>query len=225
MPCTAKPFEVDRPEMNKSGFRDNDAVITTREFAQWIKDAGIDFMSLPDEEVDELLGEYSGAGHIFGATGGVMEAALRTACDTLAGHDLPDLEYDGVRGGEGIRRATVKIGDMEITVAVVAGLQHVAEALEQIRNGTADFQFLEVMACPNGCISGGGQPKLPPAPPKRKEVLEARTQNMYTHDKELKKRKCHENPMIIKLYEEFLGEPLGEKSHQLLHTHFYSRKK
>ena len=224
MPCTAKPFEVSRPEMSDSGFMDTDAVITTRELAQWIKDAGIDFMSLPDEDVDHLLGEYSGAGNIFGATGGVMEAALRTAADTLTGQDLPKLEYDGVRGGEGLRKAEVQIGDKTIRVAVVAGLKHVNEALDQIRNGTADFDFLEVMACPNGCISGGGQPKLSPAPPQKQVAIQSRTGNMYVHDENLPIRKCHENPMIKKVYDEFLGEPLGEKSHHLLHTHYKSRK-
>ncbi|MBP7247957.1 MAG: [FeFe] hydrogenase, group A [Negativicutes bacterium] len=225
MPCTAKAFEVERPEMNASGFQDTDAVLTTRELAQWIKAEGIDFMNLPDEEVDQLLGEYTGAGNIFGASGGVMEAALRTAYETVTGKDLPRLEFDEVRGGEGIRKATVQMGDKTVRVAVVAGLQHVNEALEQIRNGTADFDFMEVMACPNGCISGGGQPKLPPAPAAKKAALEARTANMYAHDKNLPLRKCHENPMIKKVYAEFLGEPLGEKSHELLHTHFYSRKK
>lgn len=224
MPCTAKPFEAARPEMSASGYQDTDAVITTRELAAWIKSAGIDFMNLPDEEVDELLGEYTGAGNIFGATGGVMEAALRTAEDTLTGKDLPRLEFDGVRGGEGLRKATVQLGDKTIRVAVVAGLKHVKEAMEQIRNGTADFDFLEVMTCPNGCISGGGQPKLPPAPAQRQAALDARTGNMYTHDEELPFRKCHENPMIKKVYSEYLGEPLGEKSHELLHTHYHSRK-
>ena len=170
MPCTAKAFEVERPEMNASGFQDTDAVLTTRELAQWIKAEGIDFMNLPDEEVDQLLGEYTGAGNIFGASGGVMEAALRTAYETVTGKDLPRLEFDEVRGGEGIRKATVQMGDKTVRVAVVAGLQHVNEALEQIRNGTADFDFMEVMACPNGCISGGGQPKLPPAPAAKKSL-------------------------------------------------------
>ena len=225
MPCTAKSFEIDRPEMNASGFRDTDAVLTTRELAQWIKAEGIDFMNLPDEEVDQLLGEYTGAGNIFGASGGVMEAALRTAYETVTGKELPRLEFEEVRGGEGIRKATVQMGDKTVRVAVVGGLQYVNEALEQIRNGTADFDFMEVMACPNGCISGGGQPKLSPAPAAKKAALEARTGNMYVHDENLPLRKCHENPMIKKVYAEFLGEPLGEKSHELLHTHYYSRKK
>lgn len=224
MPCTAKPFEAARPEMSDSGYQDTDAVITTRELAQWIKDAGIDFVNLPDEEVDQLLGEYSGAGNIFGATGGVMEAALRTAYEVLTEQELPKLEFDSVRGGEGMRKAAIQIGDKTINVAVVAGLKHVEEALEQIRQGTADFDFLEVMACPNGCISGGGQPKLSPAPPQKQAALEARTGNMYKHDEDLPLRKCHDNPMIKKVYDEFLGKPLGEQSHHYLHTHYVSRK-
>ena len=224
MPCTAKHFEAAREEMSDSGYHDTDVVLTTRELAQWIKAAGIDFMNLPDEEVDPLLGEYSGAGNIFGATGGVMEAALRTAADVLSGENLPRLEFEGVRGGEGLRKATVQIGEHTLRVAIVAGLKHVQEALEQIRNGTADFDFIEIMACPNGCISGGGQPKLPPAPAQKTAALESRTGNMYVHDENMPLRKSHENPMIKKLYDEFLGKPLGEKSHHLLHTEYTSRK-
>ena len=223
MPCTAKPFEADRPELSDSGYQDTDATITTRELAQWIKDAGIDFVNLPDEEVDQLLGEYSGAGNIFGATGGVMEAALRTAYETVTGENLPKLEFEEVRGGEGVRKASVQMGDKTVRVAVVGGLKHVNEILDQIRQGTADFDFVEIMACTNGCISGGGQPK--PSPAQRKAAYEARTNNMYLHDENLPIRKCHENPMIKKVYAEYLGAPLGEKSHHLLHTEYTSRKK
>ncbi|WP_156792187.1 [FeFe] hydrogenase, group A [Desulfotalea psychrophila] len=217
MPCTCKKFECERPEMAASGYRDVDLVITTRELAQLLKHVGIDFLALADAEFDNPLGCYSGAGNIFGTTGGVMEAALRSACEVLTGKPLPSVELDYVRGGEGVRFATVQHEGVELRVAIAAGLADIAPLLEQVRAGEADFQFMEVMCCPMGCVSGGGQPKtLLPS-----QVLEAhagRRAGLYSHDKALPVRKSHENPEIKKLYEKFLGEPLGHQAHELLHT-------
>ncbi len=217
MPCTCKKFECERPEMNSSGYQDVDLVITTRELAQLIKHCGIDFTSLPDEAFDNPLGCYTGAGNIFGATGGVMEAALRSACEMLTGTPLPSLELEYVRGEEGIRRATICHEGVELKVTIVAGLQYVGSVLEQVRRGEADFHFLEVMCCPMGCVSGGGQPKIL-LPAQRLEAHAGRKAGLYSHDKSLTVRKSHENPQIKKLYENFLGEPLGHEAHHLLHT-------
>jgi len=223
MPCTCKKFECDRPEMDDSGYRDVDVVITTRELAQLIKDAGIDFIHLAEEEFDQALGNYSGAGTIFGVTGGVMEAALRTGYELMTKQAIPELDINFVRGGEGIRKASVKVGDLTLKVAVVAGLKNARVVMEQIKAGQADFHFIEVMCCPVGCVSGGGQPKVI-LPSDKKRSHANRTANTYVHDKNLPLRKSHENPDVQKLYETFLGEPLGHKSHHLLHTQFVSRK-
>lgn len=224
MPCTCKQFECDRPEMNSSGVKDVDLVLTTRELAQIIKDRGIDFNSLEDENFDLPMGGYSGAGNIFGTTGGVMEAALRTGYELITKNTIPKLELDFARGGEGIREAAIKVGDLNLKVAVVAGLKNVIEVIEKIKSGTCDFHFVEVMTCPEGCISGGGQPKLILHEDK-KIAYEKRKAGLYKHDSELEIRKSHENPFIKKLYEDFLGEPLGEKSHHLLHTKYVYRKR
>jgi ferredoxin hydrogenase len=225
MPCTCKEFECNRPEMIKgSGYKDVDIVITTRELAQLIKDAGIDFTNLPDEEFDTPLGGYSGAGNIFGSTGGVMEAAMRTGYELLTKKPIPNLELKFIRGGEGLRVAEVKLPDRTLKLAVVSGLKNVVPLLEGVKNGECDFDFVEVMTCPEGCVSGGGQPKLI-LESDRKTAYEKRKQGLYTHDSQLKIRKSHENPFIKKLYKDFLGEPLGEKSHHLLHTKYTSRKK
>lgn len=223
MPCTCKSFESARPEMNSSGFRDVDAVITTRELAYLIKDAGIDFNHLPDESFDKPLGMYSGAGNIFGASGGVMEAALRTAYEVIAQKPIPNINLEFVRGGDGIRTAAVSAGDLELKVAVVSGLKNAVGILEDIKAGKSDIQFLEVMTCPSGCINGGGQPKLL-LPGDRSTAAACRSASTYVHDANTEYRKSHENPEIKKLYEDFLGEPLGEKSHHLLHTKYTSRR-
>lgn len=223
MPCTCKKFECERPEMVDSGFKDVDYVITTRELAQLIKDAGIDFKSLPEEEFDKPLGTYTGAGTIFGVTGGVMEAALRTGYELITKQAIPDIKLDFVRGGEGIKRATVKVGDLDLKVVVVSGLKNVKPLMEQIKAGKADFHFMEVMTCPVGCVSGGGQPKV--LLPKLKEkAFEKRTCSTYIHDDNLELRKSHDNPDVQKLYEEFLIEPLGHESHHLLHTKYTPRR-
>jgi NADP-reducing hydrogenase subunit HndD len=223
MPCTCKSFESARPEMNSSGHRDVDAVITTRELAHMIKDAGIDFIDLPDEKFDNPLGMYSGAGNIFCSTGGVTEAALRTAYEIITKEPIPDLDLEYVRGDNGIRTATVKAGDVELKLAIVSGLKNAIPVLESIKAGKADFQFIEVMTCPGGCVNGGGQPKVL-LPIDKKVAAACRTSSTYSHDANLKCRKSHENPQIKKIYKEFLGEPLGDKSHHLLHTKYTARR-
>lgn len=224
MPCTCKKYECARPEMQDSGYRDVDLVLTTRELAQLIKHKGIDFLSLPDEDFDNPLGCYSGASSIFGATGGVMEAALRSACELLTGTPLGNVDLEYVRGKEGVRRATINHEGVELRVAIVAGLAHIDNVLQQVRNGEADFHFLEVMCCPMGCVSGGGQPKVL-LPAQRLEAHARRKAGLYAHDKELPTRKSHDNPEVKKLYDEFLGEPLGPEAHHLLHTDHTSNRR
>jgi iron-only hydrogenase group A len=219
-PCTCKKFESERPEMKDSGYRDVDAVITTRELAQLIKDAGIDFNNLAEGDFDKPLGTYTGAGTIFAATGGVMEAALRTAYELLTRQSIPDLNLNFVRGGEGVRITTVKIGELELKVAVVAGLKNVVPLLTAIQAGKADFHFIEVMTCPNGCVSGGGQPKVLLARDKN-TAYASRTCSAYRHDENSEYRKSHDNPDMQKLYEYFLDD---YNSHRLLHTKYTSRK-
>lgn len=223
MPCTCKQFECDRPEMNDSGYKDVDVVLTTRELAQLIKDKGIDFNNLPDEEFDSALGNYSGAGTIFGVTGGVMEAALRTGYELITKETIPNIDLEFVRGGNGVRKAIVEVGSLELKVAVVSGLKNVVPLLEDVKKGKCDFHFIEVMTCPEGCISGGGQPKLL-LEEHREIAYKQRKAATYNHDSKLEIRKSHENPDIIKLYDEFLSEPLGHQSHHLLHTKYTSRK-
>lgn len=223
MPCTCKKFECARPEMKDSGYQDVDVVLTTRELAQLIKDAKIDFSTLPEEEFDKPLGTYTGAGTIFGVTGGVMEAALRTGYELITDKPIPSVDLEMVRGGEGIRKATVKIDDLELKVCIVSGLKNVNAVLADVKAGKADFHFMEVMTCPEGCISGGGQPKV--LLPKDKETAYAnRRAATYQHDRDLQLRKSHENPEIKKIYADFLKEPLGHESHHLLHTAYTSRK-
>ena len=221
MPCTAKKFECNRPEMADSGFRDVDYVLTTRELARMIKNAGIDFCSLPDGHYDDPLGEYSGAATIFGATGGVMEAALRTAYEVATGKKLENVDFAGVRGLEGVKEAAVNLdGIGEVRVAVSHGLANAKKLMDRLAAGKANYHFIEVMACPGGCVAGGGQPI-----PVNNEIRRLRAQALYSEDKNLKIRKSHENPSIKKIYEEFLKEPLGEKSHHLLHTKYTARGK
>lgn len=223
MPCTCKKFECDRPEMTDSGYKDVDVVLTTRELAQLIKDQGIDFKNLPDEEFDSALGNYTGAGTIFGVTGGVMEAALRTGYELITKEPIPNIDLNFVRGDQGVRTANVQVGSLELKVAVVSGLKNVVPLLENVKNGKCDFHFIEVMTCPEGCVSGGGQPKLL-LEENREIAYKKRKASTYEHDSKLNLRKSHENPDIVKLYDEFLGEPLGHQSHHLLHTEYISRK-
>lgn len=216
MPCTCKKFECERPEMNASGEQDVDVVLTTRELAQLIKHMGIDFLNLADQDVDSPLGCYTGAGNIFGTTGGVMEAALRTAVESISGEKLKKLEYEAVRGLDGVRKASVDINGQTISVCIVAGVEHLPSVMEDIKAGRADFQFMEVMCCPTGCVSGGGQPKVL-LPAQREKANQLRRAGLYAIDSTSTSRKSHENPDIQKLYKNFLGEPLGHTSHHLLH--------
>jgi NADH-quinone oxidoreductase subunit G len=220
MPCTAKKFEAQRPEMNSSGFSDVDYVLTTRELARMIKEGGIDFLNLPDEDYDAPMGEYTGAGTIFGATGGVMEAALRTVYAVVTGENLPSLDITPVRGLEGVKEATVKVGALgDVKVAVAHGLGNARKIMDRIADGTADYAFIEIMCCPGGCIAGGGEPI-----PTNNEIRTLRSAALYRDDGKVQKlRQSHENPSIKKIYEKFLKEPLGHKSHELLHTKYTKR--
>ena len=219
MPCTCKKFECDREEMNDSGYKDVDVVLTTRELAYLIKDMGIDFKNLEEEKFDTPLGNYSGAGTIFGVTGGVMEAAIRTGYELITNESIPSLDVVQVRGEEGVRKSIIKVGDLNLKVGIVSGLKNVVPMLEALEKGELDLDFIEVMTCPVGCVSGGGQPKV--LLEEYKELAyKNRTKSTYTHDSKLEVRKSHNNPDIKKIYEEFLGEPLGEKSHHLLHTKY-----
>lgn len=224
MPCTAKKFESGREELSVDGLRDVDAVLTTRELAKMIKEAGIEFNSLEDEKFDKIMGESTGAAVIFGTTGGVMEAALRTVADVLTGQDLNEIEYTPVRGLEGIKEATVKIGDLDVKVAVAHGTGNAGKLLDRVRNGEADYHFIEVMGCPGGCINGGGQPIIMDKE-KTEEVCRLRAQGLYDIDKAMPMRKSHKNPEIKALYDEYLGEANGHKAHHLLHTHYVKRER
>jgi len=220
MPCTAKKFEAARPEMNSSGFRDVDVVLTTRELGRMIRAAGIEFVQLPDGDYDPPMGEYSGAGTIFGATGGVMEAALRTVYAVVTGHPLPSLDITAVRGLDGIKEASVEVGELGVVrTAVAHGLGNAHKIMEMIAAGDCPYHFIEIMACPGGCVGGGGQP-LPVSDEKR----QLRAQALYRDDKEVQRfRQSHENPSIKAIYDDFLKEPLGHMSHKLLHTHYTPR--
>lgn len=220
MPCTAKKFEVERPEMASSGQQDVDVVLTTRELGRMIREAGIDFPNLEDGEFDAPLGISTGAALIFGASGGVMEAALRTVYEVVAKEPLANIDFCDVRGLEGVKEATVDIKGTKVRVAVTNGLANARKVLDAIKDGTGKWDFIEIMACPGGCIGGGGQPQ-----PTNAEVRKLRMEATYRADCDMPIRKSHENPGIKKLYDEFLIEPLGEKSHHLLHTHYCERGK
>jgi len=232
MPCSAKKYECNRPEMNDSGFKDVDYGLTTREMAVMIKESGIHLKDLEDSEFDNPIGQGSGAGMIFGATGGVMEAAIRTVYEVVTGREVPfdRLNINPVRGMEGIKDTILKIENalpefswlegVELKVAVVHGTANAKILMENIKAGKADYHFVEVMGCPGGCLGGGGQP-IPTTP----EIRKARARAIYAEDEGLKIRKSHENPMIKVIYEEFLEQPLGKMSHKLLHTHYTARGK
>lgn len=221
MPCTAKKAEAARPEMNSSGYQDVDYVLTTRELARMIKEAGLSFAGLEEAEFDAPMGISSGAGVIFGATGGVMEAALRTVVKLVTGKELDDIEFHSVRGMTGIKEAVVPIKEgLEVKVAVAHTLANAKVLLEKIRAGQADYHFIEIMACPGGCSGGGGQPIITSAEHRQKRI-----DALYKCDKSSKLRKSHDNPAIAELYETWLGKPLGEKAHHLLHTHYHPQKR
>jgi NADH-quinone oxidoreductase subunit G/NADP-reducing hydrogenase subunit HndD len=218
MPCTAKKAEAGREEMKSSGQQDIDYVLTTREIARMIKEAGVDFSNLKAEEFDDPLGISTGAGVIFGTTGGVMEAALRSVSEIMTGKTLECIEFHNVRGLTGIKEAEVTIGENRIKVAVVHTLANAQIIMENIRKGESDYHFIEIMACPGGCIGGGGQP-LSTSPDIRKQRAAA----IYECDTSAAIRKAHENPAVQELYATWLGKPLGEKSHHLLHTHYHAQ--
>ena len=221
MPCVAKKFESSRDEM----INDVDAVITTRELARMIKQAHIDFVGLEDTRFDDPMGEATGAGAIFGTTGGVMEAALRTVKEIVTGNPFDRLEYEPVRGAEGIKKATVEMNGKEVKVVVASGLKNAQIILEEIKSGKADYQFVEIMACPGGCVMGGGQPIRSSKERATIDIRAKRAGALYSIDEASTIRKSHENPVIKKLYEEYLEKPGGHKSHELLHTHYVAREK
>jgi len=231
MPCTAKKFEAQRPEMASSGVQDVDYVLTTRELAKMIKEAGIDFKALPDAPMDAPLGLSSGAADIFANTGGVMEAALRTAYEIVTGRELPvnNLHVKAISGLEGLKEAALTITGakkewsflegVELKVAVCHGLANTRRLLENMKAHGSPYHFIEVMTCPGGCIGGGGQPRFTDDSVRLKRIA-----GIYSEDEGKALRKSHENPDVMKLYEEYLGKPLGEKSHHLLHTHYHSKE-
>jgi|UniRef100_A0A7V4DE08 NADH-quinone oxidoreductase subunit G/NADP-reducing hydrogenase subunit HndD len=220
MPCTAKKFECQRDEMCASGFRDVDFSLTTREAARMLKEKGIDLKEMPEEDFDDPLGISTGAAAVFGATGGVMEAALRSVYEILTGKTLERLDFYSVRGMDGVKEATVDINGMEVHVAVAHGLGNARKVLDQVKAGRSKYHFIEIMACPGGCIGGGGQPI-----PTNLEIRMKRIEAIYQVDRSLPLRKSHENPAVQRLYEEFLGEPNGERAHHLLHTHYVPRER
>jgi iron-only hydrogenase group A len=232
MPCSAKKYEAKRMEMNDSGLQDVDMVMTTRELGHMIRQSGINFKEIKEKKFDKFMGDSSGAAVIFGATGGVMEAALRTAYEVLTGREIPfdGLNITPVRGMEGIREASVKLENVlpefsflegvEVKVAIAHGLTNAAQIMDNLVIGESPYHFVEVMACPGGCIGGGGQPI-----PTNEEIRKARAAAIYTEDEKMTIRKSHENPEVIQLYKEFLGKPLGHKSHELLHTKYTRRER
>ena len=225
MPCVAKKFERSRKELKNDDLDNVDAVITTRELARMIKQANIDFVNLEETEFDDPMGEATGAAAIFGTTGGVMEAALRTAYETVTGKELEKVDFEQVRGETGIKKASIDLDGKEIKVVVAHGLGNARKVLDEIKEGKADYQFVEIMACPGGCIMGGGQPIVSSKKRMDVDVRKLRAQALYTIDRESKFRKSHENPALKKIYEEYLEKPGSYRAHKLLHTHYVEREK
>jgi len=223
MPCTAKKFEIDRDDQNAAGVPDVDISITTRELARLIKRVGLDFHSLPDEGFDDPMGSSTGAAVIFGVTGGVMEAALRTAVETLTGEELTNLEFNEIRGTQGIKEATYNVAGMDINVAVASGLANARILLDKVQSGEANYHFIEIMGCPGGCVNGGGQPQQPASFRNFNDIRTLRAKAIYDIDRASTYRKSHENPAIKALYDEFLGKPGSHKAHELLHTSYVKR--
>ncbi|MDR7811422.1 NADH-dependent [FeFe] hydrogenase, group A6 [Lacrimispora sp.] len=224
MPCTAKKFEIGRDDQDANGSPDVDYSMTTRELARMIKQSGIRFTELPDEDFDTPLGLGTGAAVIFGATGGVMEAALRTAVESLTGEELERPDFTDVRGTEGIKEATYRVGDMDVNVAVASGLGNARELLNRVKSGEANYHFIEIMGCPGGCVNGGGQPQQPGFVHNTTDIRGLRAKVLYDVDAAKTIRKSHENPAIKELYESYLGEPGSEKAHHLLHTTYVKRR-
>ena len=231
MPCTAKKYEKDRPQLVTEGLKDVDAVLTTRELGKLIKRSGINFTKLPDEEFDcDIVGEYTGAGVIFGVTGGVMEAALRTAHFVLTGKEHEAVKFEAVRGFDGIKEATLELAGNTVKIAVAHGMKNAKVLLDQIREGTSPYHFIEVMGCPGGCVNGGGQPYVRECflPNEDADILstyvQKRANALYSEDERQALRQSHNNPQIKALYDEFLGEPNSHKAHELLHTSYVARE-
>lgn len=225
MPCTAKKFETKRDDQAASGYPDVDYSLTTRELGRMIESAGIYFKHLPDEEFDNPLGDSTGAAVIFGATGGVMEAALRTAVEKLSGEELKSLDFTEVRGTEGIKEASYTVNGMEVKVCVVSGLANANTIMEKVKNGTADYHFIEIMGCPGGCVNGGGQPIQHAVVRNFVDLRARRAAALYEADKDMPLRKSHESEAVKRLYAEFLGEPGSHKAHEVLHTSYVARPK
>ncbi len=225
MPCTAKKFEVKRPNEEAAGVPDVDVALTTRELARMIKRAGIMFHTLPDEEFDNPLGESTGAAVIFGATGGVMEAALRTAAEWVGGKPLESVDFKEVRGIEGVKEASYKVGGLTVNVAVASGLANAKKVLEKVKSGEADYQFIEIMGCPGGCVNGGGQPVQPASVRNFVDLKSMRAKALYDADASNPLRKSHENPALLKIYEDYFGEFGSHLAHKILHTSYVEREK
>ena len=225
MPCIAKKYECQRPEMEVDGLRDVDCVLTTRELARMIKQSNIVFEKLEDNVFDDPMGEATGAGAIFGTTGGVMEAALRTAADTIEQKDLGEFEYEEVRGGAGIKKATITIGGKEVKVVVASGLANARKIMDEIRDGKADYHFVEIMACPGGCVMGGGQPIKSSKIRAEVDVRKLRADCLYSIDEKSTVRKSHENPILKQIYAEYLEKPGSHLAHKLLHTTYHKQEK
>jgi NADP-reducing hydrogenase subunit HndD len=223
MPCTAKKFEIGRDDQNAAGVPDVDISITTRELARMIERVGLNFLSLPDEDFDDPLGRSTGAAVIFGATGGVMEAALRTAVETLTGKELPSPDFAEVRGTQGIKEATYHVAGMDVNVAVASGLANARELLDKVKSGEANYHFIEIMGCPGGCVNGGGQPQQPGTVRNFTDIRALRAKALYDIDASMPFRKSHENESIKTLYSEYLGKPGSHKAHEILHTTYVKR--
>mgnify|MGYP004702354187 CR=1 FL=1 len=225
MPCTAKKFESSRSELQATGYPDVDVVLTTRELARMIKEAGIDFVNLPEEDYDPVFGDSTGGGVIFAATGGVMEAALRTLVETVTGKPIEKVEISEVRGLKGVREAEIQFDNMTVRTAVAHGTANAKILLEKVKSGEKDYHFIEIMGCPGGCVNGGGQPILKSKTLMDIDPRQVRASSIYKEDRNLPLRKSHENPSVKKVYDEFLGKPNSHVAHKLLHTHFIQRKR
>ncbi len=223
MPCTAKKFECGRDDENGAGYPDVDYVLTTRELGRMINSAGINFSLLPEEDCDAPLGQGTGAAVIFGATGGVMEAALRTAAEVITGKELENPEFHDVRGMEGVKEASYKLGDLDVKVAIASGTKNAKVLMDKVKDGTADYTFIEIMGCPGGCINGGGQPVQPASVRNFVDLKSLRASALYKNDENRPLRKSHLNEDVKTIYAEYLGEPNSHKAHELLHTSYVAR--
>ncbi|MCL1806440.1 MAG: NADH-dependent [FeFe] hydrogenase, group A6 [Oscillospiraceae bacterium] len=225
MPCTAKKYEILHRDSAIKGLPDVDVALTTRELGRMIERAGLMYADLPDEKPDPAFSEYTGAGVIFGATGGVMEAALRTAADTLTGQELKSVDYNGVRGLEGVKEASVDVAGLKVNVAVASGTANAKKLLDMVKSGEKDIHFIEIMGCPGGCVNGGGQPVQPMGLKNFTDVRAARAKSLYDMDKGNPLRKSHDSPLMKTVYKDFLGEPGSRKAHDVLHTHYHKTEK